>query len=67
MQLFDWLLCYLLKSSHQKLFQNLKDGKDLFTARNENQIFYSKTLALVFMEVNYFSHKFNCLEYNNIL
>jgi hypothetical protein len=51
MQLFDWLLCYLLKSSHQKLFQNLKDGKDLFTARNENQIFYSKTLALVFMEV----------------
>ena len=51
MQLFDWLLCFLLKSSHQKLFQCLKDGKDLFTARNENQVFYSKTLSLVFMEV----------------
>jgi len=51
MQMFDWLMCYLLKASHQKLDESLKAGKDLFTARNENQVFYSKTLAIVFSEV----------------
>ncbi len=51
MQMFDWLMCYLLKASHQKLDESLKAGKDLFTARNENQVFYSKTLAIVFIEV----------------
>lgn len=50
MQMFDWLLCYMLKISHQKLESSLKAGKDLFTARNDNQIFYSKTLAIIFIE-----------------
>lgn len=49
--MFDWLMCYLLKISHEKLEESLKLGKDLFTARNENQVFYSKTLAIVFIEV----------------
>jgi hypothetical protein len=44
-------MCYLLKISHEKLEESLKLGKDLFTARNENQVFYSKTLAMVFIEV----------------
>lgn len=51
MQMFDWLLCYMLKSSHDKLTQSLKSGKDSFTARNDNQVFFSKTLAIVFIEV----------------
>lgn len=51
--MFDWLLCYVLKNSHSKLDQSLKEGKDAFTARNENQVFYSKTLSIVFIEVNY--------------
>ena len=51
MHLFDWLLCYLTKVSHEKLDKSTKSGKDLFTARNDNQVFYSKTLAVVFMEV----------------
>ena len=51
MQMFEWLMCYLLKTSHQKLDEALQSGKDLFTARNENQVFYSKTLAIVFIEV----------------
>lgn len=50
--MFDWLLCYMLKISHQKLENSLKAGKDLFTARNDNQIFYSKTLAIIFIEVS---------------
>ena len=49
--MFDWLLCYVLKNSHSKLDQSLKEGKDAFTARNENQVFYSKTLSIVFIEV----------------
>ena len=50
--MFDWLLCYMLKSAHQKLEASLKSGKELFTARNDNQVFYSKTLALIFIEVS---------------
>lgn len=49
--MFDWLLCYMLKISHSKLEAKLKDGKDLFQARNENQVFYSKTLSIIFIEV----------------
>jgi hypothetical protein len=49
--MFDWLLCYLLKISHTKLQASLKSGKDAFTARNLNQVFYSKTLAIAFIEV----------------
>ena len=51
MQMFDWLLCYMVKISHQKLEASLKSGKDQFTARNLNQVFYSKTLAIIFIEV----------------
>lgn len=51
--MFDWLICYMLKVSHSKLEASLKSGKDLFTARNENQVFYSKTLAIIFMEVSF--------------
>ncbi|CAF0988482.1 unnamed protein product, partial [Brachionus calyciflorus] len=50
MEMFDWLICYMVKISHDKLQNNLKKGQDLFTARNENQVFYSKSLALIFME-----------------
>jgi hypothetical protein len=54
MNMFDWLLCYMLDKSYKKLEHNLKQGKDLFTARNENQVFYSKTLAIIFIEVRVF-------------
>jgi acyl-CoA oxidase len=50
MQMFEWLLCYILRESYQKLQESLKSGKDLFQARNDNQAFFSKTLAIVFME-----------------
>jgi hypothetical protein len=34
MQMYDWLLCYMLKISHTKLNANLKSGKDAFTILN---------------------------------
>lgn len=51
MQMFDWLLCFMVKKSHDKLDKSLKTGKDSFTARNDNQVFYSKTLSIIFIEV----------------
>lgn len=51
MQMFDWLVCYMLKISHQKQEGFIKAGKDLFSSRNDNQVFYAKTLAIIFMEV----------------
>lgn len=57
--MFDWLLCFLLKKSHQKFEQNVKSGKDLFTVRNENQVFFSKTLAVAFIEVIFLIAKKN--------
>ena len=49
--MFDWLLCYILDKSFKKVEKYLNSGKDLFTARNESQVFYSKTLAIIFIEV----------------
>ena len=51
MQMFDWLICYVLKSSHSKYEKSLKDGKNAFTARNDNQVFFSKTLSIIFIQV----------------
>lgn len=50
MEMFDWIICYVTKISYEKLKSNLDKGLDLFSARNENQVFYSKTLATIFME-----------------
>ena len=51
MDLFDWLICFIIKQSYDKLDASLKSGKDSFTARNDNQVFHSKSLAIIFMEV----------------
>lgn len=53
MQMFDWLLCYILRNSHAKYDQSIKSGKEAFNARNENQVYYSKALSLVFIQVNF--------------
>lgn len=49
--MFDWLLGYVLKNAHAKYEKSLKEGNDAFVARNENQVYYSKTLSLVFIQV----------------
>ena len=52
---YEWLVCYLLHESDNKLKEELKSGKDNFTARNDSQVYYCRTLSIAYIEV---SHKF---------
>ncbi|KAJ7387267.1 acyl-Coenzyme A oxidase [Desmophyllum pertusum] len=47
---YQWLVCYLLKQSATKLRQELANGKDSFTAKNDSQVFYCRSLALAYIE-----------------
>ena len=51
--MYDWLISYITKISYEKLQNNIQKGQDSFMAKNENQVFYAKSLALIFMEVIY--------------
>lgn len=49
---FQWMICYLLRQTYAQL-QLLKDQKkDLFTAKNDSQMFFARDLSIVFAEVN---------------
>lgn len=52
---FQWLVCYLLKLSHDKLESNLNTGNSRFTAKNNCQVFYAKNLAIAYFQVSLFS------------
>jgi len=43
--------------SHDKLKGQLPSGKDLFTARNESQVYYCRSLAIAYIE-GYALHRF---------
>lgn len=47
---YKWLVCYLLKESHRRLSEQSSGGKDPFTARNDSQAYYCRTLALAYIE-----------------
>lgn len=48
---YDWLVCWMLKITAERLEQNRVKHKDKFTAFNESQAYYARTLAIVFAEV----------------
>ncbi|KAK6637956.1 hypothetical protein RUM44_008379 [Polyplax serrata] len=47
---YDWLVCWMLKITAERLEQNRVKHKDKFTAFNESQAYYARTLAIVFAE-----------------
>lgn len=52
MEALNWLVAYLLDTTAQKLANLKKQGKSSFTARNESQSFYARTLSMAYGEVS---------------
>ncbi|XP_033123209.1 peroxisomal acyl-coenzyme A oxidase 3-like isoform X2 [Anneissia japonica] len=47
---YKWLVVYLSKESAHKLMRESKKGEDSFTARNNSQVYYCRSLAIAFIE-----------------
>jgi len=52
---FEWLVTYLLRQSEKKVKQQLAMKKDDFTAKNDSQVYFCRSLAIAYME--YFALK----------
>lgn len=52
MNAYKWLVCYLLKETYEKYNDLTKKGADPFTAKNETQVYFARTLGIVYVEVS---------------
>lgn len=50
LEAYKWLVCRLLVDSDQRLQKELSSGKDGFTARNDSQAYFCRSLALAYIE-----------------
>lgn len=48
----DWLCAWLLEETAKRSEQLEKMGKSAFETRNERQVFYAKSLSIVFAQVS---------------
>ena len=49
---YKWLVCWLLQATANKIKSQHQLGKDAFSAKNNTQAFFAKTLSLAFIEVS---------------
>jgi len=49
---YRWLVCWLLQATANKIKSQHQLGKDAFSAKNNTQTFFAKTLSLAFIEVS---------------
>ncbi|XP_054257677.1 peroxisomal acyl-coenzyme A oxidase 3-like isoform X2 [Macrosteles quadrilineatus] len=50
MEAYKWLICWLAEKTLETINSQVKNGKDLFTARNNSQVFNAKVLSIVYIE-----------------
>ncbi|XP_018573193.1 peroxisomal acyl-coenzyme A oxidase 3 isoform X2 [Anoplophora glabripennis] len=50
LSIYQWLVCYLLKITFDKVEKDLKSGKSIFWAKNDCQIYRAKNLATAFIQ-----------------
>ncbi|XP_065219926.1 peroxisomal acyl-coenzyme A oxidase 3-like isoform X2 [Planococcus citri] len=56
---YKWLICYLLEITTDKLNMLKDQGKDSFTAKNDTQVYFAKTLSLAYGEHSILSSCYN--------
>lgn len=49
---YKWLVCFLLTESSKRLQQQRSVGKGVFEAQNDSQVYYCRSLALAYIELN---------------
>jgi acyl-CoA oxidase len=50
LEAYRFLVSYLMRASVNKMKQELDSGKDLFTARTNSQVYYCRSLSMVYIE-----------------
>ncbi|CAG2058363.1 unnamed protein product, partial [Timema podura] len=47
---YEWLICWLLQATNDRIKSNSDSGMDAFTAKNNAQVFYARPLSIAFLE-----------------